>query len=83
MPLLDHFQGPRRWEGPRHAWAAPIAQHLNQEVLLVDVLPNPRLAWVRVGNWHCQCRFIRYGARVVVPWVRSDSGKDIYDRCEL
>jgi hypothetical protein len=37
MPLLDHFhpplRGPRRWEGFHHAWAANIAQHLNQEIL--------------------------------------------------
>src|SRR5437868_1306784 len=30
MPLLDHFHGPRRWEGFHHAWATVIAQHLNQ-----------------------------------------------------
>lgn len=37
MPLLDHFHpplhGPRRWEGFHHAWAAFIAQQLNQETL--------------------------------------------------
>jgi hypothetical protein len=37
MPLLDHFhpplRGPRRWEGFHHAWAANIAQQLNQDVL--------------------------------------------------
>jgi hypothetical protein len=40
MPLLDHFHpplhGPRRWEGFHQAWAAFIAQQLNQETLPPD-----------------------------------------------
>jgi hypothetical protein len=48
MPLLDHFHpplhGPRRWEGFHHAWAAFIAQQLNQETLPPDYFAESEIS---------------------------------------
>jgi hypothetical protein len=49
MSLLDHFQGPlslqRHWDGFHSAWAASIAQHLNQDVLPAGNFAEPHVQW--------------------------------------